>query len=186
MFSFNTTRGNSTARYQVGSHKGEPFLEGTDTSTGRVVGRWGGPQQLTTWLLTPHPDRLEAGTEYISHFKLIQAVHHLGTIQKAITTQQFPTGMMRQVIKLTQFIKPSSPNNTVQEQVQKNTAVWMDKNMQILQEHYTDLITRLTDIDAGRLALKVAANWAHRRYGNRLHQDTLTRTESLLFQTESP
>lgn len=115
------------------------------------------------------------------HFKLLQAVHHLETVETALETGQFPPGMTRQVIRLTQFIKPSSPTETTQEKVKQNTEYWMETNMTILQQHYTQTITELTDIRGNQLAFRVATNWAKRRFGTRLDPDTITKTHNLLF-----
>lgn len=105
-----------------------------------------------------------------TYFKLLQAVHHAGIITEALNTATFPTGMMRQVSKLTAFIKPSSPNSETAEKVKQNTHQWMTQNMHILQDHYHKVIEEITtslppfDKTASEKALLFAAI----RYKNRL------------------
>lgn len=70
------------------------------------------------------------------YFKLIQVTHHIHITQQAIDTKVFPKGMMKQVTKLTQFIKPACPNHTISTQIADNVNRWMEVNMQLLLNQY--------------------------------------------------
>ena len=96
------------------------------------------------------------------YFKLIQAVHHKDIIDNAIISQTFPIGMMRQVHKLTDFIKPSSPNTDIKHKVTENTKKWMQNNMLILQSHYQTIIHSLTHTQPSfsQTSIQVALGWA--------------------------
>ena len=96
-----------------------------------------------TQALTQPPDPETRATSK-TYFKLIQAVHHKHIIDHAIATNNFPTGMMKQVQRLTDFIKPSTPSINTREKVQDNTAAWMMTNMHILQTHYQTTISTLS------------------------------------------
>ncbi|KAK2863711.1 hypothetical protein Q7C36_002865 [Tachysurus vachellii] len=83
--------------------------------------------------------------------------------------------MSRQVNKLTQFIKPSSPTDTTTEKIAQNTLTWMQKNMHTLQEHYTQVIIQLMEQIQGfsNLEWTVAIKWAKNRYKHKLKEGTL-------------
>jgi hypothetical protein len=70
------------------------------------------------------------------YFKLLQAINHAEILAELQRTGSFPPGMMKQVVRLTAFIKPSSPNSSTLALVKENTDHWMDTNMGILVEHY--------------------------------------------------
>lgn len=78
------------------------------------------------------------------YFKRIQA-HHMQITQHSLDTHTFPSGMFRQVKKLAQFIKPSSPNNVTREEIMHNTENWVYTNMVILEEHYTTVTDNLME-----------------------------------------
>ncbi|XP_062246857.1 uncharacterized protein LOC133955837 [Platichthys flesus] len=113
-------------------------------------------------------------------FRLIQAVHHKQVTDYAITSNTFPPGMMRQVNRLTDFIKPATPSDTTRHKVKNNTDNWMRANMVILQEHYTNTIHTLGHTPHNPIALQIASGWARKRYGQRLRPDTITTTEGIL------
>lgn len=114
------------------------------------------------------------------YFKLIQATHHKYIIDKAIATQSFPPGMMRQVNRLTDFIKPAAPTQHTRTRVADNTTTWMKNNMTILQEHYSSTITSLSDTPKDPLALQIAIGWARKRYGPKLTPETIHTVEHTL------
>lgn len=104
-------------------------------------------------------------------FKLIQALHQLQIVDHAINADTFPSGMNRQVTRLTAFIKPSSPTEDFQKSVADNKT-WMQTNVTLLQQHHSDII-------ANEAALTVASGWAQKRYGPRLHSDFFQTLSSL-------
>lgn len=118
------------------------------------------------------------------YFKLLQAVHHLEHIEHAIDTGTHPPGMLKQIQKLTNVMKPSSPTPQIHRLIEKNTIEWMNKNLDILLDHYEATIAELIIVRKSLLAFKVASNWTTKRYGHRLHPNTLSRTYTLLFLTE--
>ncbi|MGL4646653.1 MAG: hypothetical protein ACRCVL_06060, partial [Cetobacterium sp.] len=105
----------------------------------------------------------------------------------SLDTVTFPTGMVRQVKKLTQFIKPSSPNNTTTEKIIHNTTDWMYNNMVILREHYTtvinNLLTQITNF--GDLEWQVAVKWARNRYKQKLTDSNLTACKQIILDKQS-
>lgn len=136
---------------------------------------------------TSNKQPLEPATRLIAkhHFKLIQAIHHKNNIQQAQDAEVFPQGMARRTFKMAAFIKPSSPTQATTTQIEQNTIHWMENNMNILLQHYTDTITHLLDTPGNKLAFTVATNWATRRYNHKLDPDTITETHDLLFHTSS-
>lgn len=114
------------------------------------------------------------------YFKFIQATHHKHIIDKAITMHVFPPGMMRQVNRLTDFIKPAAPTEHTRTKVAENTTTWMQKNMIILQEHYSSTISSLNNTPKDPLALQIAIGWARKRYGQRLTPETIHTVEHTL------
>lgn len=129
------------------------------------------------------------------YFKLIQAIHHMDTVENSLHTGHFPTGMSRQVNKLTQFIKPSSPRDTTTEKIAQNTLTWMQKNMHILQEHYTQVIIQFMEqIQVfSNLEWTVAMKWAKNRYKHKWKESTLNfcketiqNKQSILVNTTGP
>ena len=130
--------------------------------------------------LSQPPDEATRQTAKL-YFKIIQAVHHGEVAEGALRTGSFPVGMMRQVNKLTTFIKPASPSETTTTQVARNTHNWMNTNMQILQTHYTHTIHTLTpNTPYNPTAYNIALGWAHKRYTHRLTNATLTRVSNIL------
>lgn len=121
-------------------------------------------------------------TRHISkqHFKLIQAVHHKHIIDRCLATHSFPPGMLRQVQRLTDFIKPSTPSENTRMKVKQNTTQWMSNNMTILQDHYTTTISNLANTAKNPLALQISLGWARKRYGTRLTPDTIQTVELIL------
>lgn len=83
------------------------------------------------------PGNLALTKQYL---KLLQAIHHSEILAHATSTGLGPPGMIRQVDKLSAFIKPSSPNMETTERVKQNTANWMQQNMTILIEHYDKIL----------------------------------------------
>ena len=146
------------------------------------------PQPL---LQTPHPnpgpflghppDDATRQTAKV-YFKVIQAVHHGEVTKKALQTGCFPAGMMRQVDKLTNFIKPASPTELTTNKVRDNTHSWMHNNMDILKTHYTHTIDTLTKSPQPHNpdAYIIALGWARKRYTHKLTFQTLTRVEDIL------
>lgn len=104
------------------------------------------------------------------YFKLLQAIHHAEIIERSIKSQTFPVGMLRQVNKLTAFIKPSSPNADTTAKVKLNTDEWMRANMIILKEHYDHVIAlglqNLPPFE--QIALDKAIAYGKTRYKHRL------------------
>lgn len=111
-------------------------------------------------------------------FKLIQALHQLQIVDHAINADTFPSGMNRQVTRLTAFIKPSSPTEDFQKSVADNKT-WMQTNVILLQTHYSNTIAYHSDIIANEAALTVASGWAQKRYRPRLHPDFFQTLSSL-------
>lgn len=93
--------------------------------------------------------------------------------------------MMRQVSRLTDFIKPSTPNDTGRTKIHQNTTNWMQTNMTILQDHYTATITALSDTPRNPLALQIAIGWARKRYTSQLTLTTIHTIHHILgIQTQ--
>lgn len=128
---------------------------------------------------------LEPHTRLVAknYFKLIQAIHHKTIIDNAINNNTFPKGMIKQVHKLTAFIKPSSPTEEFYSKVSDNTTRWMQNNMTLLQDHYVSIIAKHSTGGGIKEALDVAMGWAHKRYGPRFDPRTGRMVESLLFSS---
>lgn len=117
-----------------------------------------------------------------TYFKLIQATHHKHIILHALETQTFPVGMMKHVRKLTDFIKPSSPNMSTKQKVAVNTNNWMLENMHILLEHYETILNTMlpTGFPFNDSAFQTAVRWAEHRYKHRLRDSTAPTVIALL------
>lgn len=116
------------------------------------------------------------------YFKLIQATHHIEILENAISTNTPPPGMKKQVHKLTDFIKPACPNNDTYDRIKTNTDVWMKKTLNILSEHYDEVIMeqlRVMDRFDGDLFEK-AVGWAKARYKRKLTQTSINRVRTLI------
>ena len=101
------------------------------------------------------------------YFRIIQATHHKHIAQHSLATRTYPPGMTRQVTKLTQFIKPSTPTDITKNKIQHCTNTWIHDIMQILYDHYTTILDNTPHPDS-TLARTVAMGWAEKRYGTRL------------------
>lgn len=103
-------------------------------------------------------------------------------VEKALKNQTFPTGMMRQVHRVTNFIKPSSPTDNTTIKLSQYTHQWMQNNMNILQAHYRSITyTIKQQINTpNTLALTIATGWAHKRYKHKLTPTTIIRVETTL------
>lgn len=121
------------------------------------------------------------------YFKLIQAHHHMQIVKDSLYTHTFPTGMCRQIKKLTQFIKPSSPTTFTTAQITENTQNWMYNNMVILQTHYTTVIDDLIKHLKGLrdLEWQVALKWARNRFKHKLTEDQLTSCKQSILNKQS-
>ncbi|XP_041939988.1 mucin-2-like [Alosa sapidissima] len=137
--------------------------------------------------LTQPPDPLTR-QQSKHYFKLIQVTHHQHIISHALQTGLFPTGMTRQVAKLTQFIKPALPTQHTRTLLNQNTSDWMQHNMDILLEHYNTQLTLLTSTPSpfNTLAFQIASGWARKRYHTRLSPTTLQTVQRLLNPQSSP
>jgi len=120
------------------------------------------------------------------YFKLLQALHHTEILTDSLTKNSAPPGMVRQVDKLTAFIKPSSPNQTTLEKVKLNTLDWMNVNMSILREHYDQVIAEgireLGEWDVE--AFDRAVSWAKTRYKRKFTATSVGTLRSLLHCTD--
>ena len=117
-----------------------------------------------------------------TYFQIIQAIHHEAIMTHAITTNTPPPGMLRQVRKLAQFIKPACPNAQISHRVQENTDEWLRRNLVDLQQHSQTILTTLlpTGFPFEGGAFEVAARWARTRYRNRLRPTTLPQARTHL------
>ena len=114
------------------------------------------------------------------YFRLLQAVHHKNIIDTAISTQVPPKGMAKHVVRLTAFIKPSTPTDSVKQALADNTTSWMKNNLNILQEHYCKTILTHSNLPFEQRAFQTATNWARKRYRARLTSSTVEAAQSLL------
>lgn len=116
------------------------------------------------------------------YFKLVQATHHKEIVDNAITTNTYPMGMTRQVTRLTEFIKPSSPTEDTKALIALCTTQWLEQVMKTLQTHYTRTIEKsLQNLPqpANRLSLQIAMGWADKRYGQRLTSTSREKVHTL-------
>lgn len=123
------------------------------------------------------------------YFKLIQATHHQHVIDTSISTLTPPTGMQKQVHRLTTFIKPAAPTIETQQKLTSNTTQWLNNTLDILQTHYTSSITSITsslqNTTPDHQALQIAIGWARKRFTHRLQQQTIqTAITTLGFTTD--
>ncbi|XP_078022177.1 uncharacterized protein LOC144462332, partial [Epinephelus lanceolatus] len=130
----------------------------------------------------PDPETRQASKQY---FKLIQALHHKHIMDTALATGTFPPGMLRQVTRLTDFIKPSTPTIETRNRIYENTTQWMQNTISILQQHYTATIDTIDTSSHNPLALQIATGWARKRYGSRLTTNTLQAVQQLLQPTHT-
>lgn len=119
-------------------------------------------------------------------FKLLQAVHHSEVVDDSLKTNSFPPGMFRQVGKLTNFIKPSSPTEETAKQVHINTLEWMHNNMVILRTHYDTVIANILNLltACNPLALQRAIMWAKTKYRHKLTNSTVTTVGTMVSNLE--
>ena len=117
--------------------------------------------------------------------KLIRLVHHLGKISPT-EDGEAPITFSRLETFLSNIIRPAFPNDRTKELLLGNTKNWIYTNQIILRDHYeTTIRETLEEFTASvqgdwKLALEIAARWAYRRLGNRLHPDTMESVEALL------
>ncbi|KAM7401467.1 hypothetical protein PAMA_005596 [Pampus argenteus] len=140
------------------------------------------------WCLSPsardlNPDLPHGGEKLSTFAKPLpdsEAIHHKHIINHAISSGTFPPGMMRQVNRLTDFIKPAAPSQETRIKVQNNTTHWMTTNMNILHEHYEHTILTLSNLTYNSTALQIATGWARKRYNTRLRTETLQTAEQII------
>lgn len=82
--------------------------------------------------------------------------------------------------RLSNFIKPAAPTEKVRVQLEQNTDSWMAKNMDILYEHYVNVIQFLNGVKKNVVSLQVAKGWDLKRYGACLRASTMSLVEALL------
>lgn len=116
------------------------------------------------------------------YFKLLQAIHHSEILAATSPSRPYPAGMLKQVTKLTTFIKPSSPDQIILEQVKKNTLDWMSRNMTILKEHYDRVLaTLLSEVGEFEIeAFNRAIVWAKLRYRKRFTNTSVETLKNIL------
>ena len=88
--------------------------------------------------------------------------------------------MAKHVLKLTAFIKPSTPTDSVRQALADNTTSWMKNNLNILQEHYCNTILTHSNLPFEDRAFQTATNWAKKGYRARLTSFTIEAAQSLL------
>lgn len=88
--------------------------------------------------------------------------------------------MIKQVSRLSSFIKPAAPTEQVRRQLEQNTDSWMSKNLDILYDHYATVIESLKGTRKTEVSFQVARTWAFKRYGARLRASTMSTVETLL------
>ncbi|KAK2839145.1 hypothetical protein Q7C36_013959 [Tachysurus vachellii] len=95
--------------------------------------------------------------------------------------------MQKQVQKLTQFIKPSSPTEQTRHKLNNNTIHWMKHTMHILQEHYTQTIISLMEhIQVFKdPEWTVALKWAKKRFKHKLIENTIKYCSSTIQNKQS-
>lgn len=83
--------------------------------------------------------------------------------------------MMRQVIRLSSFIKPSSPNDITRTKIKENTDTWMTNNMHILRQHYQSVISGgLENLPPfNPIPFNKAIQWGRSRYGRKLTSSSI-------------
>ena len=126
----------------------------------------------------PNPGLQPINKPEKKYFKILQAIHHAEILEETQRTGQFPVGMMRQIKKLTSFIKPSSPCEETSLKVKANTERWMQANMIILKEHYDEVIAKnIHDLPPyDPTAFEKAVAYGKTRYKNKL---TVSSTSNL-------
>ena len=116
------------------------------------------------------------------YFTLLQAIHHAEVVERSERSGTFPVGMMRQVNKLTSFIKPSAPNADTAGRVKANTDRWMEQNLSILKHHYDAVLAggleSLPPFE--QVALEKAIAYGRARYKNRLTGTSIVALTSLV------
>ena len=117
-----------------------------------------------------------------TYFKILQAIHHSEILTNTFKTDTFPHGMMRQVNRLTSFIKPSSPNITTHLKIKQNTDNWMHTNMTILREHYDTVIAVALDTipPFSQTSLDKAIQWGGARYRRKLTSSSVNTLRDLI------
>ncbi|KAF3850734.1 hypothetical protein F7725_012506 [Dissostichus mawsoni] len=117
-----------------------------------------------------------------TYFKLLQAIHHVEILDEAARRGSPPPGMARKAQFLTSFIKPAAPNSRTLKLVEENTSMWMQRNLDILKTHYTDLLRDLSfNLTPFRIdAFDRAIIWARKRYHNKLTPSSISALHSLL------
>ncbi|XP_056266969.1 putative bifunctional UDP-N-acetylglucosamine transferase and deubiquitinase ALG13 isoform X2 [Pseudoliparis swirei] len=97
-------------------------------------------------------------------YRIIKASHHYTNV----TASRPPITIHKMGLHLETLIKPAVPNDHTQGLIGRNAQEWVKKTINILQEHYEDVIeheiTRLLGFpdEEWRAPLEVAANWARR------------------------
>lgn len=118
-------------------------------------------------------------------FDLIRMIHHLENISPETTSRQPPT--FRLIVEyLSSVIKPAALRPDTQLLLEGNAKNWAYTTQLILDTHYKDGITQLLEELKSlrptnwREALRIASNWAQRKFGRRLHQGAVDKTRELL------
>lgn len=130
-------------------------------------------QHRTHSIPLDHPP--DAATRHTSkqYFKIIQAIHNKEIMDIALSTGTLPPGMTRQIHRLTDFIKPSTPTIETRNRIQENTKQWMNNTISILHQHYAYTISSIPIAPLNTIAVQIATGWAQKRYGSRLTTTTL-------------
>ncbi|MGH0173673.1 UNVERIFIED_CONTAM: hypothetical protein FKN15_005532 [Acipenser sinensis] len=116
---------------------------------------------------------------------MIQTIHHLDNVNEAIINR-VPPGMLKQTHHLQFYIKPALPTPATAELLAANAKNWMHTNLQILQIHYEDTLSRIqTDLHKiptrnWQEPFQKAKTWAYRNF--RKIKQTTFQTAFLIAQ----
>ena len=142
----------------------------TKRATPAKVNRPSSGAAPTPTLTSNHSAASDSVPQTKLYFKILQAVHHLEILDCHVEKGTCPPGMKRQILKLSQFIKPSSPNDITSDKIKDNTMNWLRTNLQILHNHYNTVIQ--ASIPQLRCFVEAdyerALQWGRARYRHKL------------------
>ena len=169
---------NTTNRYSILADQPEPSRPRPNLSP-----KW--PVKQTQKRPNKQPHNETAMTR--KYFKILQAVHHAEILADNFKRESLPKGLQNQVKKLSSGIKPSSPNENVNERIRLNTMQWMSNNMSILREHYDQVLA--TELETAgpfdHQSFDKAITWAKNRYRRKLTTSSIDTCKGLLYR-QSP
>ncbi|KAJ8335325.1 hypothetical protein SKAU_G00386680 [Synaphobranchus kaupii] len=124
-------------------------------------------------------------------FKIIQTTHHLQNTAVTGGKTVPPASLQRKMRELATLVRPASPTEDTMMKLAGNALNWLHTCMQILEEHYQEILQQLTErlkrihLRNWPEAFQVATRWARKKFGRKLHRTTLDIAERTITPTNT-